>query len=92
MSDTDIAAKGGDPIKVTLPDGKVVDGESWRTTPFEIARGIRLNKYKIIVILFSIIHVKTMDQRATAPKYLFYILFMLLIFVQPWTSRQYGDR
>lgn len=28
------------PIKVTLPDGKQVDAESWRTTPYQIACGI----------------------------------------------------
>lgn len=28
------------PIKITLPDGKVVDGEAWSTTPYEVARGI----------------------------------------------------
>uniref|UniRef100_A0A8C5CIP5 threonine--tRNA ligase n=1 Tax=Gadus morhua TaxID=8049 RepID=A0A8C5CIP5_GADMO len=28
------------PIKVTLPDGKVVDGESWKTTPYQVAAGI----------------------------------------------------
>lgn len=28
------------PIKVTLPDGKEVEGESWTTTPFDIANGI----------------------------------------------------
>lgn len=27
-------------IKVTLPDGKVIDGEAWESTPFEIAKGI----------------------------------------------------
>lgn len=27
-------------ISVTLPDGKTVPAESWRTTPYEIARGI----------------------------------------------------
>lgn len=27
-------------IKVTLPDGKVVDAESWKTTPYQIACGI----------------------------------------------------
>jgi len=27
-------------IAVTLPDGKVVEGQSWRTTPYEVARGI----------------------------------------------------
>ena len=26
------------PIKVTLPDGKVIDGEAWQTTPIEIAK------------------------------------------------------
>jgi len=28
------------PIKITLPDGKVVDGESWTTTPYDVAMGI----------------------------------------------------
>lgn len=34
------AAKNSKPIKITLPDGKVVDGESWRTTPYQVASGI----------------------------------------------------
>ncbi|XP_010158119.1 PREDICTED: threonine--tRNA ligase, cytoplasmic-like, partial [Eurypyga helias] len=34
------AAKDSKPIKVTLPDGKQVDAESWKTTPYEIACGI----------------------------------------------------
>uniref|UniRef100_H2YMV2 threonine--tRNA ligase n=1 Tax=Ciona savignyi TaxID=51511 RepID=H2YMV2_CIOSA len=33
------------PIKVTLPDGKVVEGNSWRTTPYEVAQGIRNNEF-----------------------------------------------
>ncbi|XP_042331389.1 threonine--tRNA ligase 1, cytoplasmic-like [Sceloporus undulatus] len=28
------------PIKITLPDGKKVEGESWKTTPHQIALGI----------------------------------------------------
>ena len=28
------------PIKITLPDGKQLDGLSWKTTPYEIASGI----------------------------------------------------
>ena len=28
-------------IKVTLPDGTVKEGESWRTTPYDIARSVR---------------------------------------------------
>lgn len=28
------------PITITLPDGKVVEGESWKTTPYDVARGI----------------------------------------------------
>jgi len=28
------------PIVVTLPDGKKVEGQSWRTTPYEVAAGI----------------------------------------------------
>ncbi|KAJ8391696.1 hypothetical protein AAFF_G00086460 [Aldrovandia affinis] len=34
------AAKDSKPIKVTLPDGKVVDAESWKTTPYLVACGI----------------------------------------------------
>ncbi|RMC16587.1 hypothetical protein DUI87_06524 [Hirundo rustica rustica] len=34
------AANDSKPIKVTLPDGKKVDAESWKTTPYQIACGI----------------------------------------------------
>ncbi|KAK7934380.1 hypothetical protein WMY93_005276 [Mugilogobius chulae] len=34
------ASKESKPIKVTLPDGKVVDAESWKTTPYQIACSI----------------------------------------------------
>ncbi|XP_029367248.1 threonine--tRNA ligase 1, cytoplasmic isoform X2 [Echeneis naucrates] len=34
------AAKSSRAIKVTLPDGKVVDAESWKTTPYQVACGI----------------------------------------------------
>ncbi|CAL8345744.1 unnamed protein product [Lota lota] len=34
------AERDSKPIKVTLPDGKVVDGESWKTTPYQVAAGI----------------------------------------------------
>lgn len=36
----EVASKTSEPIKVTLPDGKVIDAQSWRTTPYEIAAGI----------------------------------------------------
>ena len=36
-----ILAKEKTPIKVTLRDGKVVDGLAWKTTPYEIAASIR---------------------------------------------------
>eukprot|EP00118_Oscarella_pearsei_P023308 m.277443 g.277443 ORF g.277443 m.277443 type:complete len:712 (+) comp40608_c0_seq38:113-2248(+) len=35
-----LAAKESVPIKITLPDGKAVDGSSWKTTPFDVASGI----------------------------------------------------
>lgn len=35
------ATKDSKPIKVTLPDGKVVEAESWKTTPYKVACGIR---------------------------------------------------
>ena len=36
-----ILAKEKMPIKVTLRDGKIVDGLAWKTTPYEIAASIR---------------------------------------------------
>lgn len=42
--ETELAAKTSVPIKITLPDGKVTEGQSWRTTPYEVARGIRYGK------------------------------------------------
>eukprot|EP00096_Caligus_rogercresseyi_P015157 TRINITY_DN759_c0_g1_i3.p1 TRINITY_DN759_c0_g1~~TRINITY_DN759_c0_g1_i3.p1 ORF type:complete len:735 (+),score=235.04 TRINITY_DN759_c0_g1_i3:157-2361(+) len=35
-----IASQPHEPIQITLPDGKVVDGESWKTTPYDVALGI----------------------------------------------------
>lgn len=37
---TERASKDSRPIKVTLPDGKVVEAESWKTTPYQVACGI----------------------------------------------------
>lgn len=39
-ADEALAAKVPQPIQITLPDGTVKEGQSWRTTPFEIAQGI----------------------------------------------------
>lgn len=36
----ELKAKPRDKIQVTLPDGKIVDGLSWETTPYQIASGI----------------------------------------------------
>jgi len=38
--DASVARKPHEPIKITLPDGSVRDGESWKTTPFDIAKSI----------------------------------------------------
>ncbi|XP_057669357.1 threonine--tRNA ligase 1, cytoplasmic-like [Diorhabda carinulata] len=38
--DAELAKKPELPIKVTLPDGKVIEGISWKTTPYDIAKGI----------------------------------------------------
>jgi len=38
--DAEIEAKEKQAIKVTLPDGKEVGGQSWKTTPYEVAQGI----------------------------------------------------
>lgn len=37
------------PIKVTLPDGKVVDGMAGKTTPYEIAAGISKGWEAVVV-------------------------------------------
>ncbi len=37
----ELALKESRPIKVTLPDGREMPGESWRTTPLQIAEKIR---------------------------------------------------
>lgn len=39
--DMEIAGKPNTSIKVTLPDGKVVDASAWKTTAYDIAKGIR---------------------------------------------------
>merc|ERR1711935_385253 len=38
--DATLAAKVPEDITVTLPDGKEIPGQSWRTTPYEVAKGI----------------------------------------------------
>ncbi|EEB19847.1 Threonyl-tRNA synthetase, cytoplasmic, putative [Pediculus humanus corporis] len=38
--EAEIASKTSNPIKITLPDGKIVEGESWKTSPYDIAKGI----------------------------------------------------
>eukprot|EP00835_Amoeboradix_gromovi_P000351 NODE_12_length_45166_cov_0.552511.p6 type:complete len:565 gc:universal NODE_12_length_45166_cov_0.552511:27322-25628(-) len=35
-----LSSKSNENIKVTLPDGKEIDGLSWKTTPYEIAKDI----------------------------------------------------
>ncbi|XP_073443035.1 threonine--tRNA ligase 1, cytoplasmic-like isoform X1 [Dendrobates tinctorius] len=46
----DRAAKQSKPIKIVLPDGKAIDGQSWRSTPFEVAAGISRGLADITVI------------------------------------------
>nr|XP_022920740.1 threonine--tRNA ligase, cytoplasmic isoform X2 [Onthophagus taurus] len=38
--DEELAKKDKNPIKVTLPDGKVVEAVSWSTTAYDVAKGI----------------------------------------------------
>ncbi|CAG9833707.1 unnamed protein product [Diabrotica balteata] len=38
--EAELAKKTEEPIKVTLPDGKIIEGVSWKTTPYDIAKGI----------------------------------------------------
>ena len=35
-----LASQKREPIVVTLPDGKEINGESWTTTPYDVASGI----------------------------------------------------
>lgn len=39
--DAELSSKPEKSIKVTLPDGKVVEAVAWKTTAYDIARGIR---------------------------------------------------
>lgn len=38
--DAFVAAQEPRTIKVTLPDGKEVEGQAWKTTPYDVAKGI----------------------------------------------------
>lgn len=39
--DAEVAAKIETAVNVTLPDGKIVEGIAWKTSPYDVARGIR---------------------------------------------------
>lgn len=39
--ESEIASKPKEAIKVTLPDGKEVEATAWKTTAYDIAKGIR---------------------------------------------------
>lgn len=45
-----VAAQPRNPITVTLPDGKVVDGVAWETTPMSVARGISTSLADRVII------------------------------------------
>lgn len=51
--DSWVAAQAPQPIKITLPDGKIVEGESWKTTPYQVASGIRFVVPPFFLSLFS---------------------------------------
>lgn len=38
---SELENKPATPIKITLPDGKEVDCTAWKTTPYDVAKGIR---------------------------------------------------
>jgi len=52
----ELAAKTPLPIKITLPDGKVIEGQSWRTTPYGVAKGIRYGRHFKVLTSFYLIH------------------------------------
>lgn len=39
--DEEMASKPELSIVVTLPDGKTVEAKAWKTTPYDVAKGIR---------------------------------------------------
>ena len=41
-----LAAQPNEPIKVTLPDGKVLEGQSWKSSPYDIAAMISKGELK----------------------------------------------
>ena len=45
-----LAAKPRVPINVTLPDGKVIPGTSWETTPLQIAESLSKSLAKAVVV------------------------------------------
>lgn len=51
----ELAAKMSLPIKITLPDGKVIEGHSWRTTPYEVAKRIRYGRHFKVLKSFYLI-------------------------------------
>jgi hypothetical protein len=56
-----VAARAAEnkPLKVTLPDGKQVDGVAWKTTPYQIAASIR---YTLQVEVFNTLSCHTFPQ------------------------------
>lgn len=47
--ESNVANKPKNGIKVTLPDGKVVDATAWVTTAYDVAKGIRY-----VLLLYSV--------------------------------------
>ena len=47
-----LAAQVSKPIKITLPDGKIIDGESWKSTPYGVAVVIRFDFNVLFVLLY----------------------------------------
>jgi threonyl-tRNA synthetase len=45
-----LAAKPREPIAITLPDGKTLEGVSWQTTPLQIAEGISKGLAAAVVV------------------------------------------
>lgn len=48
--DEELAKKPREPINISLPDGKVIVGQSWETSPADVARGISKSLFERTVI------------------------------------------
>uniref|UniRef100_A0A2K6FL51 threonine--tRNA ligase n=1 Tax=Propithecus coquereli TaxID=379532 RepID=A0A2K6FL51_PROCO len=89
------AEKDSRPIKVTLPDGKQIDAESWKTTPYQIACGISHTASRVSLLSFASSLVSVPIPSSEMPSPPLFCLSKLLIlqpsFLYPQNLSNYSD-